>query len=1129
MGRHLHHYFRLAVATVALLGNAAFAATQSGSIVSLQGVGEVRPAQTTDWKKAAVRQGLFGGDFVRTGDLSQMAILFADQTQVRLNQNSQLQIKSVADGPSGQTAVRLNAGRAWSQAKPQTFIGGLAASFRTAFRLNMETPSATMSIRGTDWEVEVAPNGRTQLVVLSGVVDMGNEQGSVQVARGEAAVAEVGKAPVKIVLTNPAERVQWVTAFQPEPARVVAAAGKEATTAELEAAKLIGDGRWAEARQALETQPAHWVRDLLLADLRVVEGRLAEAIALANAAAAPPAPVFARARQAEYLVMADRENDARRLLAEAISRDRKSPDVWVAEGRRARFAGEAARAREAYGQAAQIAPDDERGWKGLGAVAAEREEVAPARAHLGRALRIAPKDATALGELGTLETLADRYPEAGRAFDAALDAKPDDYVALTGRGVMKLKQGEADAALEDFLKAGLMEPRYARARLYTGIAYYQLGRFDRAREEFAKAAELDPKDPLPHLYAGMAHTDHFEVAQAVASARAALERMPNLKSLNQVANNQKGVANVGNALSFWGMRDWALSYAHNGEYPFWGGSHLFLADLYDSKFAKNSELFQGFLADPTVFGASTRFQSLIHRPGHYQALTLVAGRDKEVNEIVPRVTLNGYSNSVTPFAYFFEADNMQGKSRSGTSFNYEDDTTSVTAAAGWQPRHDLRFFAFYNRDNTDSKYSGGDTQALSFNSPTSDLSAGGSWFISPTFMLQVRAGESRIEGTQKWLWPAVPARFDDKEISRDAQVGLRYRHGDAWELAGGIETAESPEDSRWAVRLAPGAAPFWDDAAKLSERTALGWASGRYFFSPTSQLQFDLVYTDYVKRNVGDLLMPPAVNYRKIDLEYARRDKVNGRFGFVFSPVDGHRLRYAWQDWIRPSNPGGLAPAATAGIPLDETLLRFGGRQQRHVLRWETEWAQRLYTEVTLDGRRARNLDTYDLSLAENFSNLARIRQKSLTEITDFYAGASIAETASANLATRAEVDQLRFAANAILTEQLSSSASFTLTRSELEYSGISPYYLPKQMARFGLTWVSPSRVRLAFEAQWRSRAWTFATLETMAAPRGAYWNGAASVSWESTDKRYGLAAFAKDLFSPHGSAYYGIAANVRF
>lgn len=1111
------------------------AAAPAASIISLQGKGEVRAVQARDWNPAAVSQTLIHGDFVRTGDLSQMAILFTDRTQIRLNQNSQVQIKSVADAAQGaQTAIALNSGRAWSQAKPQTAgTAGAAPS-----RVTMETPSATMSIRGTDWEVEVGPDGRTQLTVLSGLVEMANPQGLVTVARGEGAVAEIGKAPVKIVLTRPRERVQWVTAYRPEPARYLDPVERVGTGPLARAARLMAEGNYAEARDQLATAPESWPLHLMQADLKVVAGDLDAAVALSRKAVALSAGrAEAVAHLAGLLILADQAEESRALLAGALARDGggNTTELWLAEGRRARFAGEAARARNAYAAAMQLAPDDDRAWGGLGSVASEREELSAGRDYLQRASKLAPKEAIHFGELGTLESFADNFAGASVAFDTALTLRPDDYVALTGRGVMRLKQGDPDAALEDFLKAGLIEPRYARAHLYSGIAYYQLGRADRARESFARSAELDPRDPLPYLFTSLVHADYFEPGEAVVAAREALARMPFLKSLNQVANNQKGVANVGNALASWGMKDWALSYAQNGDYPFWGGSHLFLADLYEGRYARNSELFQGFLADPTVFGAGNRFQTLIHRPGHYQTVTLSASRDKNVSELVPRVTLNGYSNSVTPVAYFFEYDQRQADSSSGakasdgTPFTYADTTRSTTAALGWKPTHDLRLFAFYNHDAASSRFNNARTNNLVFESPTTDISIGGSYFVAPTLMFQARTGRSRVEGYQSWSQPAgtlnVLGRFDDLEISTDSQLGFRWRQADAFELAAGWEAARSPETSRFTLSV-QGALPppVYDDGARLAESSKIRWLSGKWFISSTAQMQLDLVSTEYDKRIDGDLRV--GASFSLIDRRFSEHH-LTPRFGFSFEPSAGHRLRYAYQDWLRPSSPGGLAPVATVGIPVEETLVRFGGRVKRNVLRLESEWTPKLFTEVGLDRRRSGNLDTFDISLVENFANLARIRQKTLNEVTDFQAGAASSELSNANLAARAEVDQLSIKANAIATSNLSVTASYLSTRSRLVLTRDSdPYYLPKNTVRIGATWIAPQRVRYAFEALWRSAAWSFLDL---AAPRRAYWAGVASAYWETADKRWGVAAFAKELFNPNENVFYGVAANLRF
>ena len=244
--------------------------------------------------------------------------------------------------------------------------------------------------------------------------------------------------------------------------------------------------------------------------------------------------------------------------------------------------------------------DDQRpdAWFGLGRLAAEREDVREARERLGRALELNPGGAGYRGELATLETFAGRLAEADAAFGQTLAEQPADYVALTGLGLLRLKQGRAEEALEPLLKAGLLEPRYARAALYTGIAYYQLGRPDRAIETLRKAAELDPRDPLPHMMLSRISADRMEFGAAIAEARRAAELMPFLKSLNQLANDQKGTANVGSALAQFGLEEWAHAHAYNAYTPYWAGSHLFLADRYNGEFNQNSELYQGFLSDP---------------------------------------------------------------------------------------------------------------------------------------------------------------------------------------------------------------------------------------------------------------------------------------------------------------------------------------------------------------------------------------------------------------------------------------------------------------------------------------------------------------------------------------------------
>src|SRR5438876_1089128 len=109
-------WIAIAVALAALATMPAIAAP-AGEIVSLEGKGETREAQSSSWRQATVRQALFPTNFVRTLDMSRMAILLAGGTQTRLAPNSMLQIKEVATGPDTKTILNLNSGRSWTQSK----------------------------------------------------------------------------------------------------------------------------------------------------------------------------------------------------------------------------------------------------------------------------------------------------------------------------------------------------------------------------------------------------------------------------------------------------------------------------------------------------------------------------------------------------------------------------------------------------------------------------------------------------------------------------------------------------------------------------------------------------------------------------------------------------------------------------------------------------------------------------------------------------------------------------------------------------------------------------------------------------------------------------------------------------
>src|SRR5919112_1347092 len=137
------------------------------------------------------------GDTLRTNEIGNLAILFSDQTQIRVGRNSTLTVNDVAGGQAGNTQLSLQAGNIWARAA------------RGGSGVDVKTPAAVAAIRGTDWSLSVE-GSRTSLIVLEGVVELTNAQGSVTVRQGEGAVASIGQAPTKFVITNSNDREQML-------------------------------------------------------------------------------------------------------------------------------------------------------------------------------------------------------------------------------------------------------------------------------------------------------------------------------------------------------------------------------------------------------------------------------------------------------------------------------------------------------------------------------------------------------------------------------------------------------------------------------------------------------------------------------------------------------------------------------------------------------------------------------------------------------------------------------------------------------------------------------------------------------------------------------------------------------
>lgn len=1101
------------------------AVAAGAEIVSLIGKGDTREGPAGNWKPAAVKQQVQGGSFIRTQANSQMALLMADRTQIRLNQNSQLQIKSVAESSQwAGNAVRLNSGRAWSQARPQLAQKEPAK----LVKLTMETPSTTMSIRGTDWEVEVDPDGRTQLVVLSGAVTMANELGSIEVGYGEAAVAEKGKAPVKLILLNPASRVQWVSSWKPQPSRWVDKEDRRYAPA----IRSIEAGDYADALQALKPMAGQdAVAAVLAADLLIFQGENGAAVALLQAhASGGKGNPLAAALLARAWARTDRFPEAENLLDAAISNNPAHVELLLARGELAILQGKAEQARHAYNEVLKSKPDHAEAWYGLGLVEAERENVRDAKALLGKALARNPQLAKASAELAAVETFAGNLAAAEKLLGDLLAREPDNYVALTARGINRLKAKRTNDALDDFMRAGLVEPRYARAWLYSGVAFYQLGETGRALQAFKRAAALDAHDPIPHLLQSVVEADALDYGASIEAAGEAQERMPYLKSLNQVANSQKGNANLGSSLASFGMEEWAAYYADEAYSPYWAGSHLFRADRYTGKFNKNSELFQGFLSDPTVFGASNRNSSLVNAPGHYGRVDGMLERTNWQQAALIG-TLNGLAVEPVPLAYFVSGDLSSGDARKdGSSAHGEN----FTLGLGMKPRHDIGLFGFVTDTNiaTGLRTPSLTNDPFKQNEGRGDIGVNFKWAPDNQFWLKAGDGRQRNAVSGPYVSQATANSLNkalattlfgpngtlDRFQSEIDQDDIQFRHAftsgsTSW--AWGAETSHQTRTGRLATTFAPARLDI-DELYAVKANDAYVSARCQTPGKLTSQLD---LFSQQVRVRRSDLqtldllVAPPAQFVLASSAAERSYSEINPRLGLKWQLGEMRSLRLVGQKWRRSASAGTLSGVDTLGIQVNDKLPTAGGLYERVRLQYDAQADRKVFFQGFLDHERINNGLGGQRTAITGFEVT---QLDSLRSRPEFFSPKSDIENTP--VFAEGTVSTAGLAANALLSRRQTVSASYLARNSRQTglNTGLLIPYVPRSYLQLGSQWSLPGRWLLGTNATYRSTRYRD---DTNLDPIKAGWSFGFTAYWETADKKSSVQAILDNLLTDQKNA----------
>ncbi|MDF1633774.1 FecR domain-containing protein [Mycoplana sp. MJR14] len=513
------------------------AAPAAGSVIARKTGEEVRFFDVSNWNHVDLNQDLLVGDELRTNALGQLAILFSDNTQIRLGRNSSLLVRQM--GATGDTVLDLESGTIWARAQ------------RGGRGLKVETPAAAAAIRGTDWSLTV-DGDKTSLAVLEGTVELTNAQGSVQVRQGEAAVARIGQAPQKVIIVNSDDREQMLfylplrDAFVYMQASPLTAEEMRRTIDRIEQtpeqdrsaedwltlaeAQFTLDGRprataSLNRARAMTLSAAERARlDLMDAMVAGAERRFSDAARLfararpgldpkrgsvadfggyfARALANPdrlekqprhvtgPNGAFAEAYAAGFL------ENIRASLEVLKEAEKRYPDDPRLPGYRSAFAfiiNDREQVKEAMGRALALDPNQPYGLWSLARYQSGIEgNIDAAIATLEKAVKVAPGWSTLWNDLGNAQDMRGDWQSAEKALKRAIELDPEDALARSNLAGIYLQQDRVREAKREIDRALATDPGFDLALITRGRYHLATGELEKATEDLLAGTVANP-------------------------------------------------------------------------------------------------------------------------------------------------------------------------------------------------------------------------------------------------------------------------------------------------------------------------------------------------------------------------------------------------------------------------------------------------------------------------------------------------------------------------------------------------------------------------------------------------------------------------------------------------------------
>ncbi|MBI2783405.1 MAG: TonB-dependent receptor [Gammaproteobacteria bacterium] len=466
-----------------------------GQFVSIQGAVEVQGSQAAAWTTPATEAVLCEGDTVRVGERSRAEVALINDAVLRIDQNTTIRLLDIAEKTTETSLLSL-------------VQGAFASLSRKPRRMTVSTPYVNGTIEGTEFLMSIA-GAEAEIRVLEGRVVAANDQGSMALGPGEAAVAAAGSPPVRQLVVRPRDAVHWALYYQPvvdlSADAWPAGPGWEGAVRASVDAYLKGDLQNAFAQLGKVPDSVGDPRLLAYrASLLLAVGRVDQAnVDIERILGTHPDDGNARALKTIVAVAQGDKAGAMDIGTKAVNGAPDSPAAWLAlsYAQQAQFDLQGARA--SVERAVLLDQNNALAWARLA-------EIQLSFADVDAALRAAEKAASLQPDLSRTQTVLGfahltriETQPARAAFARAIALDQGDPMPRLGMGLASIRDGELAQGRHQLEIAASLDPNNSIIRSYLGKAYFEEKRDALVDREYITAREVDPNDPTPWFYSAI--------------------------------------------------------------------------------------------------------------------------------------------------------------------------------------------------------------------------------------------------------------------------------------------------------------------------------------------------------------------------------------------------------------------------------------------------------------------------------------------------------------------------------------------------------------------------------------------------------------------------------------------------